>query len=153
MARVILFPQKVQAKAQSSAFPLVEKVATVGAFAAARRTPVRTAKPYDRRATGRLKRSMKKKPTRILIGSVKSSFGSSLPYADSIERGAKRHIIRARTKPNLVFYWARHDVTFVGKKVNHPGVRRPYHMLEDAAKQVARSNNFIYRRITGDLTG
>jgi hypothetical protein len=42
-------------------------------------------------------------------------------YASFVEFGTRPHVIQARRKPLLRFFWTRHGVWFSGKKVNHPG--------------------------------
>lgn len=51
------------------------------------------------------------------------------------------HPIYAKKVPNLVFYWIRKDVRFVGPMVNHPGSKRaPYWQLgvNKASREVTK---------------
>lgn len=66
-----------------------------------------------------------------------------VPYARIHELGGKTrpHIIQAREKPYLVFYWKKKHTWMRIKKVNHPGSKikkRPYlrPALEDTAPQI-----------------
>lgn len=47
--------------------------------------------------------------------------GNKAPHAKYIEHGTKPHSIDARNVPNLVFFWEKRNVTFVGPHVDHPG--------------------------------
>lgn len=148
MAKVILFPLQVHHTSSTAAEPLVDKVLTETLELAQRRVPVRAStRPFDRRTTGRLKRSLKKRGPFIKVTKVDGTVGSRLPYASSIEDGAKAHTFGPRFQPDLVFYWEREDVTFVGKRVNHPGVRQPSHFLWDSLRAAAFANGFKTRRL------
>lgn len=153
MAKLILFPQQVRETATEFAFPKVDQTLTQTLALAKRYVPVRKPRPYDKRPTGRLKRSLLKHGPKRMVTQVKGDVGSRARYAISVHDGAAPHVIVAK-KPNLVFYWEREDVTFVGKKVNHPGVRRSsrtqYLYLPLAI--VGRRNGFMVRRInTGGI--
>lgn len=153
MATVIIDRPKALATAVKAAFPLVDKTLDQTTTLSKRYAPVRKARPYDRRPTGRLRKSIRKRGPKIQITQVKGTVGSRLPYAASVHQTAKPHTIAAR-KPNLVFYWVKHDVTFVGKKVNHPGVR-PFartQYLYLPLVLVGRRNGFIVRKSTTELT-
>lgn len=149
MAKVILFPKEVREAATEKAFPLVDDVLTQTLASAKRYVPVRKPRPYDKRPTGRLKRSLRKKGPKRMVTQVKGTVGSPLRWSLSVHDGAKPHTITAK-KPNLVFYWERKDVTFVGRKVNHPGVprrsRKQFLYLPLAI--AGRRNGFVVRRIT-----
>lgn len=136
--------------AQTEAKPLVDTVLTDTFALAKRYVPVRAPRKYDRRPTGRLKRSLKKTGPRVLVNSVKGNIGSKLPSAASVHDGAEPHRIVARTKPNLFFFWEQKGEVFSGTAVNHPGVRRfartQYLYLPLAI--VGRRNNFIVQRLT-----
>lgn len=48
-------------------------------------------------------------------------------YASYIEKGTRAHVIEARRKPMLRFYWTSQGAWFSGKRVNHPGTEpRPF---------------------------
>lgn len=149
MAKVILNRPEIRKTAQEAAFPLVDKVLDETLTLSRRYVPVRKQKPFDKRPTGRLKRSLRKRGPRKQITQVKGTVGSRQKFAMSVHEGAKPHVIVAN-KPNLVFYWERKNVTFVGKKVNHPGVRRSSRTqyLYLPLVLVGRRNGFIVRRIT-----
>lgn len=152
MAKVILFKPVVRQTAQDFAFPLVDKTMDETLALARRYVPVRKPKPYDRRASGRLKRSLRKRGPRKQITQVKGSVGSTLRYAASVHEGARPHQIVAR-KPNLVFYWEKKNVTFIGKRVNHPGVRRRSRTqyLYLPLSLAGRRNGFVVRRTAQDI--
>jgi hypothetical protein len=124
MAKVILNKPEVRKTATEAILPSVERTLDQTLALAKRLVPVRKPKPFDRRPAGRLKRSLIKRGPKKLVNRVEGEVGSRLAYAASIHDGAKPHPIFARRKKNLVFYWQKEDVTFVGKKVNHPGVRK-----------------------------
>lgn len=149
MAKLILFPQEVRQTATEFAFPKVDDVLTQTLALSKRYVPVRNARPYDRRPTGRLKRSIRKHGPKRMVTQVKGDVGSRARHAASVHEGAVPHVIQAK-KENLVFYWEREDVTFVGKRVNHPGVRRhsrtQYLYLPLAI--VGRRHGFIVRRLS-----
>lgn len=44
-------------------------------------------------------------------------------YASFVDAGTRPHVIEARRKPNLVFFWPKIGGIFVGKRVNHPGTQ------------------------------
>lgn len=148
MAKLILFPKEVRETATEAVYPLVDRTLTETLALSKRYVPVRNPRPYDKRPTGRLKRSLRKHGPKRQVTQVKGDVGSRLRFAMSVHDGARPHKIVAK-KPNLVFYWEREDVTFVGKSVNHPGVRRSrrtqYLYLPLAI--VGRRNGFIVRRI------
>lgn len=149
MAKLILFPKEVRETATEFAVPKVDAVLTQTLALSKRYVPVRKPRPYDRRPTGRLKRSLRKHGPKRQVTQVKGDVGSRARHAASVHDGAIPHPIVAK-KPNLVFYWEREDVTFVGKSVNHPGVRRSsrtqYLYLPLAI--VGRRNGFIVQRLT-----
>lgn len=79
------------------------------------------------------------------------------PHAAIFEKGAKNHPIDAKNAPNLVFWWDKMETMFVGKHVDHPGMKpRPFmsvavrnhrkHMLHAARKEFGD----IFRAIIQD---
>jgi hypothetical protein len=80
-----------------------------------------------------------------------ASFGSRLPYAASVEGGAKRHIIRPRaislghglyaTGGELHFFWRKKGIWVHTRKVNHPG-QKGKHFLRNALIRVAGRRGF-----------
>lgn len=56
--------------------------------------------------------------------------GSDDPIAFMHHEGTVPHVIRARRKPMLVFYWRRVGAVVAFKKVNHPGTQ-PNRYLTD----------------------
>jgi hypothetical protein len=149
VAKVILFKPEVRRTAQEAAFPLVDKTLDETLALSRRYVPVRKPRQYDRRATGRLKKSLRKRGPKRQITQVQGSVGSTRNYAMAVHEGAVPHVIVAK-RPNLVFYWEKMDVTFVGKRVNHPGVRRSSRKqyLYLPLVLVGRKNGFIVRRNT-----
>ncbi len=74
----------------------------------------------------------------LVIGRV----GSTLRHALVAHQGAAPHPILARRAPNLKFFWEKRGVTFVGPKVNHPGMKgTPY--LAAPLLAFGRANGFI----------
>lgn len=118
------FPNKTYTRlvAQGDAKPLVNKVLDDTLAGAKKMVPVRNARKYDRRPTGRLKRSLKKTGPKVYLNSVKGSVGSRLSYADSVHGGAKPHIIEGKTPRGLRFYWESRGRVVITPRVNHPGV-------------------------------
>lgn len=68
------------------------------------------------------------------------------PYVIGYEFGTPEHLIEARAlrglpgATNLVFWWEKEGLTFVGPRVNHPGARGHFRLpyLETYLRQVAR---------------
>lgn len=97
-------------------------------------------------ATGRLASTIHA-GFRTIRNGYESTVGSNLWYAQLVEKGAKRHIIRARPKGlgggnfsgghNLHFFWRKvgHRVSF--RYVRHPGFRGKEY-IEDALRNAAR---------------
>lgn len=116
--------------------------------------PVRAPRIGDKRPTGRLKASLRKRGPRVLATRVVGSIGSTLPFAASVHEGAKAHAIVARRHPRLQFFWERKGVSFIGFKVNHPGVSRrsrtQYLLLPLAL--AGRRNGFVVRRTATDIS-
>lgn len=153
MAKVILYPAEVRSTATEAAYPLVDKTLDQTLALARRYVPVRTQKPFDRRPSGRLKKSLHKRGPKRQITQVSGSVGSVLRFAASVHQGAAPHVIVANSKPQLVFYWERKDVTFVGRKVNHPGVQRGSRTqyLYLPLVVVGRRNGFIVRQTSSGI--
>ena len=153
MAKLTLFPAEVRSTAQNFAFPLVDKVLDEELALSRRYVPVRKPKPFDRRPTGRLKRSLRKHGPRKLITKVQGSVGSRAKYAASVHDGAQSHTFTAKNKKVLRFWWEKKGVVFFGPKVNHPGVSRSSRkqFLYLPLVIVGRRNGFIVRRLTGDI--
>lgn len=118
------YPNKTYTRlvAQGEAKPLVNKVLDEVLEGAKKMVPVRNARKYDRRPTGRLKRSLKKIGPKTYLNSIKGSVGSRLSYADSVHSGANPHVIEAKTERGLRFYWESRGTVVVTPRVNHPGV-------------------------------
>ncbi len=77
------------------------------------------------KATGRLSQSIVKRET-----AVGTELGvrivAAQPYALYVHNGTKPHIIRAKNKPYLVFFWPNGPSgahVYKMKQVNHPGYR------------------------------
>lgn len=140
--------------AQGDAKPLVDKVLTETLALSKKFVPVRSPRKYDKRPTGRLKRSLKKSGPRVLINSVKGSVGSRLPFADAVHRGAAPHVIEAKNRKNLRFYWEKRGTTFSGPSVKHPGVPKSSttEYLYLPLVIVGSRNNFIVRRTPAGRT-
>lgn len=83
-----------------------------------KRTPVYSG-PH--RPGGRLRESIRPIRTVRTPTGVRGGAQSSLKRASFTEYDTAPHKIRARRAPNLIFWWARESVLFVGKYVNHPG--------------------------------
>lgn len=88
--------------------------------------------PYS---TGPLKRSIGWQ-VRFMGTRVEGRSGSKLDYAFYVHEGTPPHRIRARSRPNLRFYWRKAGRMFTGPYVNHPGQKaQPF--LTDALLTVA----------------
>lgn len=153
MARFIPNRPEIRTTTQRLATPLVDKTLDETLALAKRYVPVRKQKPYDRRATGRLKKSLRKRGPKVLATVVSGSVGSGLRYAAAVHQGAEPHVIRATRKKTLRFYWERRNVDFFGASVNHPGVprhsRTQYLYLPLAL--VGRRNGFIVTQRTSGI--
>ena len=53
----------------------------------------------------------------------RSRVGAYAKYALFVDQPTRAHEIRARRAPNLVFWWEKMGVLFVGKRVMHPGTK------------------------------
>lgn len=156
MATVLLNKETVHRTASEKALPLVTKVLEQTLTGARRKVPKRDPRFGDRRAVGRLAASLKQRGPRVMKTQVKGSVGSTLNYAISVHDGAKAHLIVARRVRFLSFYWERRDLFFVGKRVNHPGIRqgRNTEYLYKPLQVAGRRNGFIVRRlVTGVAAG
>ncbi len=70
------------------------------------------------------------------------------PVAMAFEHGSQPHPIDAKNAPNLVFFWEREDVLFVGKHVNHPGFQaKPF--LEPAKRATAQERRELLEKEVG----
>ena len=89
--------------------------------------------PRFRTRTGRLMRSIQVTQSARFSGREAIATASAdTPYASHVEWGTVPHVIRAKRKPNLVFFWARMGRWFIGPKVNHPGTTGRYFMSRGA---------------------
>lgn len=144
------FPYKTYTRlvAQGKGKEEVGKVLDQTFSGARKMVPVRNPRKYDRRSTGRLKRSIKKTGPKVLLNAVKGSVGSRLPFAVSVHGGARPHVIEAKKKTNLRFFWVKTGKVFYGPRVNHPGI------VESSTTEylyiplviAGARNNFIVRR-------
>lgn len=76
-------------------------------------------------------------------------------HAAHVEWGTRPHVIKARKKPMLIFWWEKMGFLFVGKKVRHPGTqptwfmslaaRKGYYAMIDSAKRVEQRVAAIWR--------
>lgn len=148
MAKFVPNKPDIRLTSQTLAKPLVEKVLDETLTLSRRYVPVRKQKPYDRRPTGRLKKSLRKRGPTTLITRITGSVGSGLRYAASVHEGAEPHVIVARNKKALHFYWERRNVEFFGLSVKHPGVPRHSRTqyLYLPLSIVGRRNGFIVTR-------
>lgn len=143
----------IQLTATALATPLVDKVLDETLTLAKRRVPVRQSRQFDHRPTGRLKKSLRKEGPRKLKTRVAGRVGSGLRYAASVHQGAEAHPIVARRKPLLVFHWEKKGITFAGKTVNHPGIRRSSRTqyLYLPLVLVGRRHGFIVRQTSSGI--
>jgi len=82
-------------------------------------------------ATSRAKEGIHE--VRTLGAEIVGRVGSRVKYAPYIELGTPPHIIRAKRKKALSFYWAKLGKTITVKSVQHPGTRAR-HILENAVR-------------------
>lgn len=76
-------------------------------------------------------------------GRIHGNVGSRLPYAASVEGGARPHIIRPRPpKTRLKFYWRKVGRVVTPALVRHPGQRGKGY-LHHAAQIAARRHNLL----------
>lgn len=140
MARVVVNRIAAHAWVQSTSERLVQ---TVTAQVLIESKISAASGPY---ATGRLAATIHA-GFRSTRSGHESTVGSNLWYAQLVEKGAQRHIIRARPRGlgggvfrggyNLHFYWRRVGRYVTFKKVNHPGFRGKEY-IEDALRNAAR---------------
>jgi hypothetical protein len=98
---------------------------------------VRIANRIAKSARGFARKYSSRIPKAIKVGKVNATQRTAsisilidtsiAPQAMAFEHGAEPHLIYAKNKPNLVFYWENMDTLFIGPKVNHPGIQpRPF---------------------------
>ena len=73
--------------------------------------------------TGRLTSKMKPSTSQSGAFGYKGSITTSVPYALYVDKGTKPHVIRAKGKGLLHFYWPKVGRWVAFKQVNHPGFR------------------------------
>lgn len=140
MARVVVNRVAAHAWVQSHSERLVQ---TVTAQVLIESKISAASGPY---ATGRLASTIHA-GYRSMRSGYESTVGSNLWYAMLVEKGAQRHIIRARPKGlgggtfrggySLHFYWRKMGRHVSFRKVNHPGFRGKEY-IEDALRNAAR---------------
>ena len=86
--------------------------------------------------SGKLRESIGK-PTAGGIYEIKAvgdmvvlTLGTALPYSAFVERGVGPHLIMAKNKKFMKFYWELFDEVFYFKKVHHPGMKGKWYMTE-----------------------
>lgn len=153
MARYV--PDKVQTRLTAIGLirPEVDEVLEETLEGARRRAPVRSPRPYDRRATGRLRKSLRQRGPKVQITQISGSVGSTLRYAASVHEGSKPHRIQARYRTVLSFWWDRYSVRVAFPRVNHPGIRktRRKQYLWLPLRSAARRHGFAVRRFTRNV--
>ncbi len=99
---------------------------------------VHTPVPGERRERrpGTLRDSIVKRPARTPDGDLVYYVGSNDPIAKLHHDGTPPHVIRARNKPALVFYWPKVGRVVSFRQVNHPGTK-PNRYLTDALRVIA----------------
>lgn len=145
-AELVLDPRKVAEVLRSPSGPVVRRLMQDGQLvkAAARRQvgvyrpPDAYAAAHRKRLPGTLRDSI---VTRLIIHSgplgVAVAVGSEDPIALLHHEGTRPHVIRARVKPQLVFYWARVGRVVAFRQVNHPGTQ-PNRYLTDSLAVLRR---------------
>lgn len=98
--------------------------------------------------TGHLIEATKSNVIRTKSGAL-IKLNNRLPYAESIDKGAKPHVIEAKKAPFLVFQ-TRDGKWVKRKKVNHPG-NRPYRFMSRAHLASGRGLERGLRRRMGAL--
>jgi hypothetical protein len=91
--------------------------------------------PEFRPRTGALQRSVKARVVRTSGGKL-LKLGSNKKYAQSIDGGARPHVIRPKRRQFLRFK-GRNGQWVFARKVNHPG-NKPYKFLYRATKAAGR---------------
>lgn len=109
---------------------------------------VQTAPKFKPR-TGFLQRSTKTKVKRLKSGRL-LVIDNTAPYADSIDGGAKPHVISARRVSHLAFFWKKVGRFIRTKSVNHPG-NRPYKFMYRAWQSAGRTEEQYLRYRMGIL--
>lgn len=153
MAKLILNQAAVRETSVRLSTPLVDKMIYRTYAGAKRAVPVRKPRPYDKRPTGRLKRSITKQGPIPRSRTVTGRVGSRRPYALAVHEGALPHRIVARRAAYLSFWWTKHNVRFAGKAVNHPGIRKGDPYLWKPLEEAARRYGFKTRRLPLSLQG
>ena len=104
----------------------IRRVGSVGVMRDIGEDVVTSARQLVPRKTGALSASIRvgavqPRSVEVLAG------GGKVQYAAAQEFGARPHVIRARRKRNLVFWWEKAGLLFRGPAVLHPGnPARPY---------------------------
>ena len=71
-------------------------------------------------------------PNRVTI-----DFVADAPYAEAVIKGARPHVIRAKNKKALSFYWPKIGGQAIFRSVNHPG-NKPNPFWENVFKNSRR---------------
>lgn len=92
--------------------------------------------------SGRLRSSIRADPPRLFSFRGSLTVGSDLEYAAAVNDGSRKHKIRAKNKPYLIFriggQWVR------VKEVDHPGTKG-VHFLDRALREVAAQRGYSFR--------
>lgn len=88
-----------------------------------------------KKQTGRYKRSIR---STYLWQQQLLRVEADTDYAATLELGSRPHWIVVRQAENLVFYWEKRGVLFVGPAVYHPGQPRGKFILTDAVQRAAK---------------
>lgn len=144
MARLILNRPEVIRTAQKRGTELVSRVTRMAA-GIARRTAPKGQVSVTAPTGARLRGSIYDDRPRVSAGLVRGKIGSKLKYAATVSLGSRPHIIRARRKKTLKFYWNRVGRTVYPVQVYHPGRRRPNLYMQRAMKLAALASRFRYR--------
>jgi hypothetical protein len=144
MAKLILNRVQVIRTAQKRGTELVSRVTRMAA-GIARRTAPRGARSVTAPTGARLRGSIYNDPPRLSTNIVRGKIGSKLKYAATVSLGSRPHLIRAKRKKTLKFYWNRVGRTVYPTVVHHPGRRRPSLYMQRAMKVAALVNGFRYR--------
>ncbi len=144
MARLILNRPEVIRTAQKRGTELVSRVTRMAA-GIARRTAPKGQHSVTAPTGARLRGSIYNDPPRLSTNIVRGKIGSKLKYAATVSLGSRPHIIRARRKKTLKFYWNRVGHVVYPVQVRHPGRRRSNQYMQRAMKVAALANRFRYR--------
>lgn len=82
---------------------------------------------------------------RVSSFSIRGKVGTRVKYAAVQNDGSRPHVIRARRKKALRFYWERVGRTVVFREVSHPGTGATQ-FLTSAGADAARRNGFRWTR-------